>query len=274
MNDSGARVLFVGTELMPVVSSVRDRLARVEHVIEVTPDGGPADAYDAWLAGSEPLARPETTDPEDVCLVMYSSGTTGRPKGVMLTHTNMVRHTLNAHEGWGFDPGDKNLVAMPLFHVGGSSYILFGIHDGVPSVMTRDPDGASLAGCDHAGREPDLPGARGARAGAAVRAGRDRAIRQAEDLLLRRVADAAAAVAGGHGGLAGHRVHPGLRAHRGGRGDHAPDARRTPGRRAPGAAGECRPGDPRGRAAGGRPRDARGRADRRGPASCGSGPPS
>ena len=146
VNDSGARVLFVGTELMPVVSSVRDRLARVEHVIEVTPDGGPADAYETWLAGSEPLARPETTDPEDVCLVMYSSGTTGRPKGVMLTHTNMVRHTLNAHDGWGFDPGDKNLVAMPLFHVGGSSYILFGIHDGVPSVMTRDPDGASLAG--------------------------------------------------------------------------------------------------------------------------------
>ena len=38
------------------------------------------------------------------------------------------------------------MVAMPLFHVGGSSYVLFGIHDGVPSVMTREPDGASLAG--------------------------------------------------------------------------------------------------------------------------------
>ena len=38
------------------------------------------------------------------------------------------------------------MVAMPLFHVGGSSYVLFGIHDGVPSYMTRDPDGASLAG--------------------------------------------------------------------------------------------------------------------------------
>ena len=69
----------------------------------------------------------------------------------MLSHANMVAHTLNAHEGWGFDPGDKNMVAMPLFHVGGSSYVLFGIHDGVPSVMTRDPDGASLAGAIMAG---------------------------------------------------------------------------------------------------------------------------
>jgi len=64
----------------------------------------------------------------------------------MLTHTNMVQHTLNAHDGWAFEPGDKSMVAMPLFHVGGSSYVLFGIHDGIPSIMTREPDGASLAG--------------------------------------------------------------------------------------------------------------------------------
>jgi acyl-CoA synthetase (AMP-forming)/AMP-acid ligase II len=145
VNDSGAKVLFVGTELVPTVEAVRDRLPRVQHVVEVTPEGGPGDAYERWLAGSEPLARPAETDPDDVCLVMYSSGTTGRPKGVMLTHTNMVRHTLNGHEGWSCEPGDKFLVAMPLFHVGGTSYVLFGIHDGLPSVMTRDPDGASLA---------------------------------------------------------------------------------------------------------------------------------
>ncbi len=64
----------------------------------------------------------------------------------MLTQANMIAHTVNAHEGFEFDEGDKNMVSMPLFHVGGSSYVQFGIHDGVPSVMTRDVDGASLAG--------------------------------------------------------------------------------------------------------------------------------
>jgi acyl-CoA synthetase (AMP-forming)/AMP-acid ligase II len=146
VNDSGARVLVVGTELMPLVEKIRDRLTGVEKVIEVTPDGAEGDEYEAWLAASEPVARPDDVSPDDVCLVMYSSGTTGRPKGIMLSHANMVAHTLNAHDGWGFEPGDKNMVSMPLFHVGGSSYVLFGIHDGVPSVMTRDPDGASLAG--------------------------------------------------------------------------------------------------------------------------------
>ncbi|MGZ4487294.1 MAG: long-chain-fatty-acid--CoA ligase [Nocardioides sp.] len=151
VNDSGAKVLVVGTELMPTIEKIRDRLTAVEHVIEVTPGGGDDDAYEAFLAGATPVDRGPDVDPDDVCLVMYSSGTTGRPKGVMLTHTNMVQHTLNAHDGWAFEPGDKSMVAMPLFHVGGSSYVLFGIHDGIPSVMTRDPDGASLAGAILAG---------------------------------------------------------------------------------------------------------------------------
>ena len=146
VNDSGAKLLLVGTELMPLIDKIRDQLTNVEHVIEVTPDGGDGDEYEAMLAAAEPAGRDPEVTPEDICLVMYSSGTTGHPKGVTLSQANMVAHTLNAHEGWEFDEGDKNMVSMPLFHVGGSSYVLFGIHDGVPSVMTRDPDGASLAG--------------------------------------------------------------------------------------------------------------------------------
>ena len=68
----------------------------------------------------------------------------------MLTQANMIAHTVNAHEGFEFDDGDKNMVSMPLFHVGGSSYVLFGIHDGIPSVMTRDLDGAVAGRRDHA----------------------------------------------------------------------------------------------------------------------------
>ncbi|ANH38384.1 Long-chain-fatty-acid--CoA ligase FadD13 [Nocardioides dokdonensis FR1436] len=152
VNDSGATVLLVGSELMGQVEQIRDRLTRVEHVIEVTPDGGlESDDYERRLAEATPTGRAADVDPGDTCLVMYSSGTTGHPKGVMLSHANMVAHTTNAHDGWGFEPGDKSMVAMPLFHVGGSSYVLFGIHDGIPSVMTRDPDGASLAGAILAG---------------------------------------------------------------------------------------------------------------------------
>ncbi|HEU4568671.1 MAG TPA: long-chain-fatty-acid--CoA ligase [Marmoricola sp.] len=150
VNDSGARVLFVGSELMPLVDKVRDRLTSVEQVVEVTPEGGDGDGYERLLASATPLDRDPAVTPDDVCLVMYSSGTTGRPKGVMLSQHNLVAHTVNTVLlDW--DPEDKNMVAMPLFHVGGSSYVQMGIHLGHPTVMTREADGPSLAAAIMAG---------------------------------------------------------------------------------------------------------------------------
>jgi acyl-CoA synthetase (AMP-forming)/AMP-acid ligase II len=141
INDSGASVLFAGADLLPAVEAIRDRLPRVTRVITV---GGPDDGYEAFLAAARPAGlSPEVTG-EDLWLVMYSSGTTGRPKGVMLSHRNVVTHTRNAVPVAPLGPGDRNLVAMPLFHVGGTGYALFGIYAGVPTTFTREPDAASL----------------------------------------------------------------------------------------------------------------------------------
>jgi acyl-CoA synthetase (AMP-forming)/AMP-acid ligase II len=152
INDSGASVLFTGAGLLPAVEAIRDRLPQVTDVIVV---GGPDDEYEAFLAGARPGGRSREVAEEDLWLVMYSSGTTGRPKGVMLSHRNIVAHTRNAVPVAPMGPGDRNLVAMPLFHVGGTCYALFGIHAGVPSTFTREPDPASLlaafaAGATHA----------------------------------------------------------------------------------------------------------------------------
>jgi acyl-CoA synthetase (AMP-forming)/AMP-acid ligase II len=145
LNDSGARLLFVGTELVGAVDKIREQLTYVEDIIEVTPDGADGDQYEALLAAATPAGRPAEVEPEDTCLIMYSSGTTGRPKGVVLSHRNILAHTINAAT-FEFGPDDKNMVAMPLFHVGGSAYVQYGIHAGVPTIMTREADGASLAG--------------------------------------------------------------------------------------------------------------------------------
>ncbi|MGD0706356.1 MAG: long-chain-fatty-acid--CoA ligase [Trebonia sp.] len=152
INDSGASVLFAGAELLPAVQAIQDRLPRVTDVIVV---GGPDDTYEPFLTGARPADRSPEVTGEDLWLVMYSSGTTGRPKGVMLSHRNIVAHTQNATPVAPLGPGDRNLVAMPLFHVGGTCYALFGIYAGVPSTFTREPDPASLvaafaAGATHA----------------------------------------------------------------------------------------------------------------------------
>ena len=150
LNDSGAKLLIVGAELSGGIDKIRDRIPGVEHVIEVTPEGGDGDEYEAMLAAATPRGRGADVTPQDVCVIMYSSGTTGNPKGIRLTQANLLAHTINAGT-FEFEQDDKNMVAMPLFHVGGSSYMQFGIHAGIPSIMTRDVDGASLAGALLAG---------------------------------------------------------------------------------------------------------------------------
>ena len=130
---------------MPTVKKIREQLTSVETVIEVTPDGADGDAYEAWLRPRRPR-HAVRRHPWTTCA--WSCTPRAPPAGPR-AYAQPPQHGhahVNAHDGWEFAPGDKSMVAMPLFHVGGSSYVLFGIHDGVPSVMTRDPDGASLAG--------------------------------------------------------------------------------------------------------------------------------
>ncbi|WP_396905427.1 long-chain-fatty-acid--CoA ligase [Mycolicibacterium phlei] len=145
LNDSGAQLLIVGEEFAPTVEGIRDRLTNVSEIIRLTPEGGDGDEYEALLAASTPVGRSPEVTSDDVAIIMYSSGTTGRPKGVQITHANLIAHTENARNAWRFDPGDKNMVSMPLFHVGGSSYVQFGLYEGVPTVMTREVNGATLA---------------------------------------------------------------------------------------------------------------------------------
>lgn len=151
LNDCRAGIVLVGHDL-PQLELVRDRLEHAQTIIVV---GGPDDAYEPWLADAEPIGREAAVEPDDVCVVMYSSGTTGRPKGVQLTQTAMVEHCVNGLGDQVYDGStDLMLVAMPMFHVGGTSYALLGPTVGVPGYIVPEVDatllaGAMLAGCTH-----------------------------------------------------------------------------------------------------------------------------
>ncbi len=57
--------------------------------------------------------------PDDIAVLLYTSGTTGRPKGAMLTHANLATNALALHQAWGWRPDDVLLHALPLFHIHG-----------------------------------------------------------------------------------------------------------------------------------------------------------
>lgn len=61
----------------------------------------------------------ERRDDDDLAAICYTSGTTGRAKGAMITHRNLTSNALALHEIWGFEPGDVLLHALPIFHVHG-----------------------------------------------------------------------------------------------------------------------------------------------------------
>jgi acyl-CoA synthetase (AMP-forming)/AMP-acid ligase II len=140
INDSKARVLFVGPEFAGAVAQMRDKLPTVEKVIAV---GGETDEYEAWLAAHEPDTAVHPAAPEDCFVQLYTSGTTGFPKGAMLTHRGMLAHSTNVMADFDVDGDSRVQVAMPLFHVGGTSYSLLAITAGAHILMMRLPDPAA-----------------------------------------------------------------------------------------------------------------------------------
>jgi acyl-CoA synthetase (AMP-forming)/AMP-acid ligase II len=76
---------------------------------------------------------------------LYTSGTTGFPKGAMLTHRAMAAHARNVAASFDIGPDARVQVAMPLYHVGGTSYALLVLSCGAHIVMLRMPDPAAVA---------------------------------------------------------------------------------------------------------------------------------
>ncbi|AJT63025.1 o-succinylbenzoate--CoA ligase [Streptomyces chattanoogensis] len=76
-------------------------------------------AYEKALAGAPEVSVDETVTPDDTCIIMYTSGTTGRPKGAMLTHANLTWNALNVLVDTDLAADERALVSAPLFHTAG-----------------------------------------------------------------------------------------------------------------------------------------------------------
>jgi acyl-CoA synthetase (AMP-forming)/AMP-acid ligase II len=135
LNDCEAMLVVVGAEFTALLDGLRDRLPNVQRVVVL---GGDADEYEALLAAAEPTGTPFDSTPDDCCVQLYTSGTTGYPKGAMLTQRSMTAHTVAVGPAYGMDEGTVNIVAMPLFHVGGTSWALGSMYAGGRTVIVRE----------------------------------------------------------------------------------------------------------------------------------------
>src|SRR4029079_4448828 len=140
-----APVFFVGPEFITQVKNIKPQLPNVRHVI--TTEGGELGWQDfAAGAGAQSGDDPEVTiERKDVAIQLYTSGTTGKPKGAMLSHANLLNLVQTGTDAekpewnqWSTD--DVSLVAMPIFHIGGSGWGIVGIYHGARGVIAREFD--------------------------------------------------------------------------------------------------------------------------------------
>jgi acyl-CoA synthetase (AMP-forming)/AMP-acid ligase II len=102
------------------------------------------EAYERALAAADPADPQARSGPQSVVLQLYSSGTTGRPKGVMLTNENMSYSATVAANAYRIGPESTNTFASPMFHIGGVGYGLMAITQGGRTVIMQQADGASM----------------------------------------------------------------------------------------------------------------------------------
>lgn len=128
LKDAGTKVLFIpeqfrSAEFPNMVDRLRGDLPKLEHVIVCRPESGGFETYDDLLdrGRAAPLSLPEV-DPNNIKMILYTSGTTGRAKGVLHSHNTLPRAVHYTVDAWGMKPGDVMFMPSPVTHVTGYSY--------------------------------------------------------------------------------------------------------------------------------------------------------
>jgi fatty-acyl-CoA synthase len=144
INDAGIHSLVVDDATRPVLEPALGGLCCKQRFTSES-------AADGWRhmpterASAEPLAAVVSVDVHDVAVIMYTSGTTGLPKGAMLTHGNIMWNNINSMFAFGGSREDVILTAAPLFHIGGLNVMTLGsFHIGSTVVLLRNFDAAQV----------------------------------------------------------------------------------------------------------------------------------
>ncbi|PCR90539.1 long-chain-fatty-acid--CoA ligase [Natrinema ejinorense] len=123
LGDSEAKVVVALADLVPFVNEVKDETA-VEHVVSIGGEADGASTLEEFLEPGDPDVADR--DDDDVAVQPYTSGTTGQPKGVQLTHANLASNANAASKliPDGIRPDDKQLGVLPLFHIYGMTVVM------------------------------------------------------------------------------------------------------------------------------------------------------
>jgi acyl-CoA synthetase (AMP-forming)/AMP-acid ligase II len=147
LRDSDSRVLIIDEVFLPLLDSIQDQLPQLGTVIVYGAGATGRLSYLDWRDQFAADAVTHVAAGTDVVLQLYTSGTTGRPKGVLLSHRALLslreaEHLVAEWSQW--DTSDVSLVAMPLFHIGGTATGLIALYNGASAVIMQELDPAEV----------------------------------------------------------------------------------------------------------------------------------
>lgn len=149
LEDAGIDLLVSEAQFLPVVTGARATTGLKTVVLIDSPfEGQPA--FAEWIAGCAPDASMAEIGPDTTALQLYTSGTTGFPKGALLSHRQLLgtveKGGLTGEDWSRWDENDVALVAMPIFHIGGTGWALHAMEAGATMVILPRPDIAGIVG--------------------------------------------------------------------------------------------------------------------------------
>jgi long-chain acyl-CoA synthetase len=145
IDDSGLELLLVDGERIELGNALRERCGSLRALIY----DGPRACPDGWLAHEELIARPPALPPgvgeHELATISYTGGTTGRPKGVMLSHGNLLANARHNLVATGHRQEDRFLHIPPMFHVAGTSNLFAATWVGSTQVILPRFDAEAVA---------------------------------------------------------------------------------------------------------------------------------
>jgi acyl-CoA synthetase (AMP-forming)/AMP-acid ligase II len=140
LNDSKSEVLFVGEEFYPIIDQILEDLPNVKKVIAVDGNHTKYEDFITWRDSQDNLSTGLKSSNQDDILQLYTSGTTGHPKGVQLTNRNFAAANESIDGIVPFEEGTTNLVCMPGYHVAGTNWGIWGYIFGCRNIIIADID--------------------------------------------------------------------------------------------------------------------------------------
>ncbi len=137
LNTSEASVLFVGKRYLELITSIRPNLNFVKHFISIEERCEDMLYYEDLISSSPADEVEVEADDEDTTILMFTAGTTGQPKGVMLSHMSFSVYVLENVTPASPEIEEKNLLTVPLYHVAGIQAMMAAIYGGRTLVIER-----------------------------------------------------------------------------------------------------------------------------------------